>query len=95
VNTAWLPEAWLVVRAEEIFQQSKNKWYRSPEKAEGDKSACDSVTTRRNKMGAACKTSVALRAVCRTRTGTRTRTRMMTRWCVCKVMGQESSDVDV
>jgi hypothetical protein len=46
----------------EIFQQSKNKWYRSPEKAKGDKRVRDTVTTKKNKMGAACKTSVVLRA---------------------------------
>jgi hypothetical protein len=72
----------------EIFQQSMNKWYRSPEKAEGDKSVRDTVTTKKNKMGAACKTSVALRAGAgkgwtRTRTRTRTRLRTRTRWCVC------------
>jgi hypothetical protein len=76
----------------EIFQQSMNKWYRSPEMAEGDKSVCDTVTTKKNKMGAACKTSVALRA-----SGAgKGQGQGQGQDGVCfKVMGQESNDVDV
>jgi hypothetical protein len=74
----------------EVFQQSKNKWYRSPEMAERDKSVRDTVTTKRNKMGAACKTSVVLRAGAGKEQG-----QGQDRWCGLKAMGQGSNDVDV
>jgi hypothetical protein len=75
----------------EIFQQSMNKWYRWPEKAEGDKSVRDTVTTKKNKMGAACKTSVALRAGA----GKGQEQGQGQDGVWFKVMGQESNDVDV
>lgn len=69
----------------EIFQQSKEQVVQIA-RAGGKGQERDTVTTKKNKMGAACKTSVALRAGAGQGQG---------QDGVLKAMGQESSDVDV
>jgi hypothetical protein len=62
VSSAWLSEAWLVVRAERSFNNQRTGGTDRPKRRKETRSVRDTVTRKKNKMGAACKTSVALQA---------------------------------